>query len=57
MAYRYKGRALWKNPFDLAIYPLLLDQLLDGGEHRIGGRVGDAVVSADRVALWRRNEP
>lgn len=41
MAYRYRGLPLLKNPFDLAIYPLLLDRLkprtlIEIGTHRGG---------------------
>jgi cephalosporin hydroxylase len=64
MAYRYRGIALLKNPFDLALYPMLLDHakprtLIEIGSYRGGSAVwfSDqgralglelAVVSVDR---------
>src|ERR1700753_4277048 len=52
MAYRYKGRPLLKNPFDLALYPLLL---ADAGPRtliEIGScQGGSAVWFADQAAL------
>ena len=61
MAYRYRGVSLLKNPFDLAIYPLLLDRvkprtLIEIGSHEGGSalwfadRTNARVVSIDLVA-------
>jgi cephalosporin hydroxylase len=56
MAYRYRGVPLLKNPFDLAIYPLLFERahprtLIEIGSHR----GGSALWFADRapgVRVW-----
>jgi len=59
MAYRYRGVPMLKNPFDLALYPMLLDRarpktLIEIGSHRGGSalwfadqRPGMRVVSID----------
>jgi cephalosporin hydroxylase len=59
MAYRYRGVPMLKNPFDLAIYPLLLERaaprtLIEIGSHRGGSalwfadqRPGMRVLSVD----------
>jgi cephalosporin hydroxylase len=50
MAYTYQGRPLLKNPFDLAIYPLLLERLRPRTLIEIGShRGGSALWFADRV--------
>jgi len=54
MAYQYQGRPLLKNPFDLAIYPLLLDRLRPRSLIEIGShRGGSALWFADQVADLR----
>lgn len=45
MAYRYRGVPLLKNPFDLALYPLLLEQLQPATLIEIGSYGGGS-------ALW-----
>ena len=59
LAYRYRGIPVLKNPFDLALYPLLLEQLkprtlIEIGSHRGGSalwfadqRPGMRVISID----------
>jgi cephalosporin hydroxylase len=54
MAYRYRGIPLLKNPFDLALYPLLLDRakprtLIEIGSHS----GGSALWFADQVPGMR----
>jgi cephalosporin hydroxylase len=52
MAYRYRGIALQKNPFDLALYPLLLDRLRPRTLIEIGsGEGGSALWFADQAQL------
>ena len=54
MAYRYRGLPLLKNPFDLAIYPLLLDRLKPRTLIEIGSfRGGSALWFADQVNAMR----
>ena len=45
MAYRYRGVPMLKNPFDLAIYPLLLEQAAPRTLIEIGSHLGGS-------ALW-----
>jgi cephalosporin hydroxylase len=52
MAYRHRGIPLLKNPFDLAIYPLLLERLRPRTLIEIGSyRGGSAVWFADQARL------
>lgn len=56
MAYTYRGRPLLKNPFDLAIYPLLLERLrprtlIEIGSHRGGSAVWFA-DQRDDLRVW-----
>jgi len=56
MAYQYRGRPLLKNPFDLAIYPLLLERLrprslIEIGSHRGGSALWFADQAAD-LRVW-----
>jgi cephalosporin hydroxylase len=52
MAYSHRGLPLWKNPFDLAIYPLLLDRLRPRTLIEIGsGAGGSAVWFADQARV------
>lgn len=44
MAYRYRGLPLLKNPFDLAIYPLLLARLQPRTLIEIGAHAGGSAV-------------
>src|ERR1019366_3734823 len=54
MAYRYRGLPLLKNPFDLALYPLLLDQLKPRTLIEIGSYGGgSALWFADQVPGMR----
>ncbi len=54
MAYRYRGLPLWKNPFDLAIYPLLLDRMKPRTLIEIGTNAGgSALWFADQVPEMR----
>jgi cephalosporin hydroxylase len=51
MAYRYKGVPMLKNPFDLAIYPLLLEHarprtLIEIGSYRGGSAIWFADIGA-----------
>jgi cephalosporin hydroxylase len=51
MAYRYKDVPMLKNPFDLAIYPLLLERarprtLIEIGSHRGGSAIWFADIAA-----------
>jgi cephalosporin hydroxylase len=51
MAYKYRGVPMLKNPFDLAIYPLLLNQvrprtLIEVGSHRGGSAMWFADIAA-----------
>jgi cephalosporin hydroxylase len=51
MAYRYKGRPLLKNPFDLALYPLLLADARPRTLIEIGSfQGGSALWFADQAA-------
>jgi cephalosporin hydroxylase len=55
MAYRYRGIPLLKNPFDLALYPLLLERaaapktLIEIGSHRGGSTMVRGPVPGMRV--------
>jgi cephalosporin hydroxylase len=56
MAYTYQGRPLLKNPFDLALYPLLLDRLrprtlIEIGSHRGGSALWFADQRED-LRVW-----
>ena len=52
MAYRYRGVALQKNPFDLAIYLLLLDRVRPRTLIEIGSKEGgSAIWFADQARL------
>lgn len=56
MAYTYRGRPLLKNPFDLAIYPLLLERLrprtlIEIGSHRGGSALWFA-DQRDDLRVW-----
>lgn len=56
MAYTYRGRPLLKNPFDLAIYPLLLERLrprtlIEIGSHRGGSALWFADQRED-LGVW-----
>jgi cephalosporin hydroxylase len=56
MAYTYRGRPLLKNPFDLAIYPLLLERLqprtlIEIGSHRGGSALWFADQRED-LRVW-----
>jgi cephalosporin hydroxylase len=52
LAYRYRGLPLLKNPFDLALYPLLLDRAKPRTLIEIGSYAGgSAVWFADQAAL------
>lgn len=44
MSYRYKGVPLLKNPFDLALYPLLLDQAQPSTLIEIGTHAGGSAM-------------
>jgi cephalosporin hydroxylase len=56
MAYRYRGVALQKNPFDLAIYSLLLEQLRPRTLIEIGScQGGSALWFADQGSLLGLN--
>jgi cephalosporin hydroxylase len=45
MSYRYRGVPMWKNPFDLALYPLLLEHARPSTLIEIGTNAGGS-------ALW-----
>jgi cephalosporin hydroxylase len=52
LAYRYRGLPLLKNPFDLALYPLLLDRARPKTLIEIGSYAGgSALWFADQAAL------
>jgi cephalosporin hydroxylase len=52
MAYRYRGIETFKNPFDLAIYPLLLEQLRPRTIIEIGAhKGGSALWFADQMTV------
>ena len=52
MAYRYRGVALQKNPFDLALYSLLLDRLRPRTLIEIGSyQGGSAIWFADQASV------
>jgi len=52
MAYQYKGIPTLKNPFDLALYPLLFQQLRPRSVIEIGSNAGGgAVWMADQLAM------
>ena len=52
MAYRYRGVPLLKNPFDLALYPMLLDRVRPRTIIEIGSYAGgSAMWLADQAAL------
>lgn len=52
MAYRYRGVPLQKNPFDLAIYPMLLDRARPRTLVEIGSHMGgSAIWFADQATL------
>jgi cephalosporin hydroxylase len=52
LAYRYRGVPLQKNPFDLALYSLLLDQARPRSLIEIGSyRGGSAIWFADQAGL------
>lgn len=54
MAYTYRGLPLLKNPFDLALYPLLLERLRPRTLIEIGSfRGGSALWFADRAPEMR----
>jgi cephalosporin hydroxylase len=54
MAYRYRGLPLLKNPFDLALYPLLLERARPRTLIEIGSyEGGSALWFADQVAGMR----
>lgn len=52
MAYRHRGLAMYKNPFDLALYPLLLDALRPRTLIEIGSGSGaSALWFADQAQI------
>src|SRR4051794_1951816 len=52
LAYRYRGRPMWKNPFDLALYPLLLERARPRTLIEIGSAYGgSALWFADQGAI------
>jgi cephalosporin hydroxylase len=52
MSYRHRGLSMYKNPFDLALYPILLDRLRPRTLIEIGsGAGGSALWFADQARI------